>query len=152
MLSEWSVGDVHLYPHNHYVARMESNAPTHRILLINSNAAKEEEFRRIFEPFKGVSVEIDCVSQFSQSMALLKDKAYDFLLVDFELSQRISAKFSIPMIKSVTRNLPIAVFAHDLRSFGTLKPADLGVDYILQTSEVFGIVGLNLSPIPMAKL
>ena len=97
----------------------------------------------MFEPFKSVSVEMDCVSQFSQSMALIKDKAYDLLLVDFELSQRISAKFSIPMIKSFTRHLPIAVFAHDRRSFGTLKPADLGVDYILQTSEILEIIVLE---------
>lgn len=115
---------------------MDDNAPKFCVLLIDDEPAEKAIITRIFKALTSVPFQVDHVLKCSSAITLLQDHRYDLVLLDNRLSQRISAKFSVPLIKASNHSATMAVISNDVTP-GYLQDAkELGVDYIVDKSDM----------------
>lgn len=115
---------------------MSSAEPKFCILLIDDDPAEKLVVTRIFKALTAVAFQVDHVLKCSDAITLLQDHRYDLVLLDNRLSSRISAKFSVPIIKSAIQGAPMAVISNDVTP-GYLQDANkLGVDHIIDKSDM----------------
>lgn len=106
------------------------------VILIDDDVAEKVIIERIFKSLTDVPFRLDQVTRCSQAITLMKEHAYDLVLLDNRLSKRMSAKFSVPIIKQGIGTAPIAVISNDLTPAYLQDIHTLGVDYIIDKSDI----------------
>jgi len=115
---------------------MENNPPTFRILLIDEDKSETQTIRTILKTLTDTPFSIDHVLKCSQALGLLREKRYELVLLEKHLSQRISARFSVPMIKAAIQLAPIAIMSKQEASFSHADPVEHGVDYVIDKANM----------------
>lgn len=115
---------------------MRSEHNIFEVILIDDDASEKTIIERIFKSLTDVPFRLDHVTRCSQAITLLKTQSYDLVLLDNRLSQRMSAKFSVPIIKDAIGTAPLAVISNDVTPTYLQDPAALGVDYVVDKSNI----------------
>lgn len=115
---------------------MAPSDPKLTILLIDDDDTEKVTVTRILRALTNTTFHLDHVERCSQALTLLKKKTYDLVLLDNRLSKRISAKFSVPIIKSAIKNAPLTIISHDISPTYLQNPTELGVDFIVDKKDM----------------
>lgn len=110
---------------------MSPDTTSFSLLLIDDDKAEKFIIERIVKSLTRESFCLDQVFKCSEAIALLEQRKYDLLLLDNRLSERMSAKFSVPIIKATNNTLPIAIISNDVSLDYLQSPDRLDVDYIV---------------------
>lgn len=110
------------------------------VILIDDDVAEKTIIERIFKSLTDVPFRLDHVTRCSYAITLLKKQSYDLVLLDNRLSQRMSAKFSVPIIKNAIGSAPIAVISNDVTPPYLQDSAALGVDYVVDKADIIGFL------------
>lgn len=106
------------------------------VILIDDDVAEKMIVERIFKSLTDLPFRLDQVTRCSQAITLMKEHAYDLVLLDNHLSKRMSAKFSVPIIKQGIGTAPIAVISNDVTPAYLQDIHALGVDYIIDKADI----------------
>ncbi len=115
---------------------MAPSDPKFTILLIDDDNTEKVTVTRILRALTTTTFHLDHVERCSQALALLKDKTYDLVLLDNRLSERVSAKFSVPIIKSAINAAPLTIISNDVTPNYLQSPTELGVDFIVDKTDM----------------
>ena len=123
---------------------MQAPEPHFCVLLIDDDPFEARTINRIFgaltdAPFNGTYVE-----KCSEAIALLKQRRFDLVLLDNRLSERISAKFSVPIIKASIGSAPLASISNDVSPAYLQDKATLGGDHIVDKSDMIAFLKSQL--------
>lgn len=110
------------------------------VILIDDDVTEKIIVERIFKSLTDLPFRLDHVTRCSQAITLLKKQSYDLVLLDNRLSMRMSAKFSVPIIKESIGTAPIAVISNDIMPDYLQDTRTLGVDYIVDKSDIIGFL------------
>lgn len=136
MLCNWAASIGRLHNTGRYAPRMHSAPSTFSILLIDEDMSETQTIRTILKTLTRAPFTIDHVLKCSQALGLLREKRYDLVLLEKHLSQRISARFSVPMIKTAIQLAPIAIISKQEASFSHADPVENGVDYVIDKANM----------------
>lgn len=100
---------------------------------------------RILKALTPSEFRLDHVLKCSEALSLLDKEHYDLILLDNRLSDRVSAKFSVPLIKAANQDTPIAVISNDVTPGYLQDKAKLGVDHIIDKSDMVDFFRTQLS-------
>lgn len=115
---------------------MDSPLPIFSILLIDEDISETQTIRTILKSLTDAPFSIDHVLKCSQALGLLRERRYELVLLEKQLSQRISARFSVPMIKAAIQLAPIAIMSKYDASFSHADPLEHGVDYVIDKANM----------------
>lgn len=123
---------------------MRHTLETFRIILIDDDPAEKLIIERILTALVDVPFRLDHVTKCSQAITLIEKHVYKLVLLDNRLSSRMSAKFSVPIIKSVIGTAPIAVISDDVSPDYLQSAEALGVDYIIDKTDMIDFLKSQL--------
>ncbi|GLQ20948.1 response regulator [Algimonas porphyrae] len=115
---------------------MSDSDPKFCVLLIDDDPFEARTVNRIFGALTDAPFYIAYVQKCSEAIALLDHRRFDLVLLDNRLSERISARFSVPIIKAAIGRAPLAIISSDTSPTYLQDPATLGVDFIVDKSEM----------------
>lgn len=115
---------------------MSGLAPKFTILLVDDDPDEKGQITRIFRALTHEMFQVDFVTKCSAAVQHVQAKDYDLVLLDDRLSQKISAKFSVPMIKTSNPAVPIAVISNDVSPDHLKNTKALGVDHIVDKANM----------------
>ena len=115
---------------------MACDSPFFNVLLIDDQAEEATTVRRILSALTTEPTCVDHVTKSSAGVGLLNAYDYDLVLLDNRLSDRISAEFSAPFIRSARSRAPIAIISGDINLHYLRRPEQLGVDYIIDKADL----------------
>lgn len=124
---------------------MKSEHNIFGVILIDDDVAEKTIIERIFKSLTEMPFRLDHVTRCSKAIALLEQRSYDLVLLDDRLSQRMSAKFSVPIIKDAIGAAPIAVISNDVTPDYLQDPLALGVDYVIDKSDLIDFLKSQMS-------
>ena len=110
------------------------------VILIDDDAAEKVLVERIINSLTDQPFRFDHVTRCSKAIALLDERSYDLVLLDDRLSERMSAKFSVPIIKAAIGADPIAVISNDISPEHLQDRTALGVDYIVDKVDIIAFL------------
>jgi DNA-binding NtrC family response regulator len=119
---------------------MHSDQTTFGVILIDDDPAEKLIIERILKALTDVSFRLDHVTKCSQAIKLIEKNPYKLVLLDNLLSHRMSAKFSVPIIKSASGGAPMAVISNDVSPDYLQSAKDLGVDYIVDKANMIDFI------------
>lgn len=123
---------------------MLAMSPKFTILLVDDDPEERSHVTRIFKALTPDFFQVDFVTKCSEAIERLQDRGYDLILLDDRLSQKISAKFSVPMIKSSNPSIPIAIISNDISPEHLQSTKTLGVDHIVDKADMVNFLGSQL--------
>lgn len=106
------------------------------VTLIDDEVAEKVIVERVFKSLTDFHFRLDHVTRCSAAIKLLDERRYDLVLLDNRLSQRMSAQFSVPIIKDAIGSAPLAVISNDISPAYLQDPRALGVDYIVDKTDI----------------
>ena len=115
------------------------------VILIDDDVSEKVIIERVFKSLTDFPFRLDHVTRCSAAIKLLDQRAYDLVLLDNRLSQRMSAKFSVPIIKQAIGASPMAVISNDISPDYLQDPKALGVDYIVDKTDIIGFLKSQMS-------
>ncbi|GLQ24287.1 hypothetical protein GCM10007853_21610 [Algimonas ampicilliniresistens] len=115
---------------------MDNTPSIFSILLIDEDTSETQTIRTILKSLTDAPFSIDHVLKCSQALGLLRERRYELVLLEKQLSQRISARFSVPMIKAAIQLAPIAIMSKYDTSFSHADPVEHGVDYVIDKANM----------------
>ena len=115
---------------------MSEMPPKFTILLVDDDPKEKGEITRIFKALTPEFFHVDFVTKCSEAVRQVEQKRYDLVLLDDRLSQKISAKFSVPLIKNTNPSVPIAVISNDISCEHLQSTRTLGVDHIVDKAHM----------------
>ncbi|MGJ8560655.1 MAG: response regulator [Litorimonas sp.] len=115
------------------------------IILIDDDPAEKIVVERILSALTNAPFVLDHVTKCSQAIKLIETHTYQLVLLDNRLSRRMSAKFSVPIIKAAIGAAPIAVISNDLSPDYLQDSKDLGVDYIVDKANMIDFLKSQLA-------
>lgn len=118
-----------------------------RILLIDDDPQESQIIERILRTLTDRPFKLDQVLKCSHAITRLNEESYDLVLLDNRLSTRMSARFSVPIIKETLGSAPLAVISNDTSPAYLQDPKTLGVDYIVDKSDMIDFLRTNLGSI-----
>lgn len=124
---------------------MKSEQNIFGIILIDDDPAEKIVVERILSALTNAPYRLDHVTRCSKAISLLKERSYDLVLLDNRLSKRMSAQFSVPIIKEAIGSAPIAVISNDLSPDYLQDPKELGVDYIVDKANMIDFLKSQLA-------
>lgn len=107
-----------------------------RVLLIDDEPVEHVTVNRILSALTDRPFLVEHVEKCSQAVALLQNQTFDLVLLDNRLSERMSAKFSVPIIKSAIGQSPLAIISNDISPDYLRDPKTIGVDFIVDKSDL----------------
>lgn len=119
---------------------MKEQQPLFSVILIDDDSSEKVVIARIFKLLTDLPFRLDHVVKCSEAITLLAQRTYDLVLLDNRLSQRVSAQFSVPIIKEAIGSSPFAVISNDLSPTYLQDPLALGVDYVVDKAEIIGFL------------
>jgi CheY-like chemotaxis protein len=114
------------------------------VILIDDDPAEKILVERVFKALTDVPFRLDHVTRCSKAIALLEQRPYDLVLLDNRLSKRMSAKFSVPIIKSAIGSAPLAVISNDVSPDYLQDPVTLGIDHIVDKADLINFLKSQL--------
>lgn len=123
---------------------MNHSAADFSVLLIDDDPFEARTVNRIFEALTDARFRVDHVEKCSQAIPLLDQHRYDLVLLDNRLSSRISARFSVPIIKAAIGSAPMAIISNDTSPDYLQDPRTLGVDHIVDKSDMIAFLKSQL--------
>ena len=123
---------------------MLAMTPKFTILLVDDDPEERSHVTRIFKALTPDFFQVDFVTKCSEAIERLKVRGYDLILLDDRLSQKISAKFSVPMIKSTNPTIPIDIISIDISPDHLQNTITLGVDHIVDKADMVEFLGAQL--------
>lgn len=126
---------------------MSPQSPKFTILLVDDDPDEKGQVTRIFKALTPEFFEIDFVTKCSEAVRRVQMQSYDLVLLDDRLSQKISAKFSVPMIKTTNPAVPIAVISNDISSDHLENTRALGVDHIVDKAHMVDFLRSQIGPL-----
>jgi DNA-binding NtrC family response regulator len=135
---------------------MTTAAHAFSLLLIDDQPDERFVVERILKVVTQAAVRLDHVLKCSAAMPLVAERRYDLVLLDNRLSDRISARVSVPLIKAANPAAPIAIISTDLSPAYLQDPATLGVDFVVDKADLVSFLKVQLARIegddqPLAK-
>ena len=135
---------------------MTTAAHAFSLLLIDDQPDERFVVERILKVVTQAAVRLDHVLKCSAAMPLVAERRYDLVLLDNRLSDRISARVSVPLIKAANPAAPIAIISTDLSPAYLQDPATLGVDFVVDKADLGSFLKVQLARIegddpPLAK-
>lgn len=124
---------------------MTSKQNTFEIILIDDDPAEKIVVERILSALTNAPFNLDHVTKCSQAIKLIEKRTYQLVLLDNRLSRRMSAKFSVPIIKSAIGTAPIAVISNDVSADYLQSVEALGVDYIIDKANMIDFLKSQLN-------
>ena len=115
---------------------MVCSSPIYNILLVDDDPTELSFVERILRGVTGAPVCVDHVVKVSEAVRLLNFNDYDLVLLDNRLSDRTSATFSAPFIKSAFSRAQIAIISYDIDVPYLRTPKALGVNYIIDKAKL----------------
>ena len=115
---------------------MVCHSPIFNILLVDDDATELFIVERILRNLTGAPICVDHVVKVSEAVRLLNFNDYDLVLLDNRLSDRTSATFSAPFIKSAFSRAQIAIISYDIDVPYLQDPKALGVDYVIDKAKM----------------
>ena len=129
---------------------MSEQTPKFTILLVDDDPKENGQITRIFKALTPEFFQIDFVTKCSEAVKRVHTKRYNLVLLDDRLSQKISAKFTVPMIKTTDPNVPIAVISNDISSDHLQSTKALGVDHIVDKANMVEFLRSQIEPLMRA--
>lgn len=114
------------------------------ILLIDDDPAEKAIITRILKALTSAAFHIDHALKCSAAVTMVQNRTYDLVLIDNRLSERISARFTVPIIKGIIKDAPIAVISNDVSPDYLQDKHALGVDHIVDKADMIAFLKSQL--------
>lgn len=119
---------------------MDQIPPVYSILLIDDDPAEAVVLSRILSALTEAPITVQHVVKCSEAVRELNASAYDLILLDNRLSERVTGQFSVPFIRSALNQAPIAMISTDVNVPYLGSPTILGVDYIVDKTDMISFI------------
>lgn len=108
----------------------------YQILLIDDDFFERDLVKDICDKTLNSRFQLHYVKDMPDATRLLSRNKFDLILLDNILSKFTTAKSSVPVIKEISNDAPIAVISNDVSADYLADPSIVGVDHIVEKDKL----------------
>jgi len=108
----------------------------YKILLIDDEEWEQRLITDYCKQAFGNHYRLDHTRSVDQAVHLIKQKNFDFILLDNVLSGDVTARVSVPFLKGITGDTPIIIISNIIEKDYLKSPDILGVDHVVAKDKL----------------
>ena len=129
-------------------ASLTLECPLINILLIDDDTIEKKILEIHLKKAGYRNVKVSHAIKCSKALQHLMQTKFDIILLDNRLSNAITADVTVPIIKGYLHGVPLVIISNDTDQPHLQSPEILGVDYIVNKSDLMGFMHKMLPVFP----